>query len=325
MTISSSQTVTIDSSHFLSLAVPAHITPVLTLDVTEHCFLPRPDDLQADWVASVAAPAFRLLRDERGASACRSFCSIGTGCGIDALAAVELLESTLIGITDVHLDVVAAAESNIGRNLQNPNATTVIAGTGDLLTPLRGAANQFDVIYENLPNIPLDESGPEDAKRASSSFLAPRTEPIPAAVRDNLLSLHYVALLQAKDFLKPGGVVLSMLGGRVPLRALLGMADAAGFKGRFLSYGWKVQNVAEEVISGHVAWQRQGLGPFHFYQIDDLERVFAGLEPERAAGIALEIEEQLAPFAIDAEEALVVVRSGTRIGHTFAALVSSRE
>ena len=56
-----------------------------------------------------------------------------------------------------------------------------------------------------------------------------------------MLSLHYLALLQAQNFLKDDGVVLSMLGARVPLRHFLDMAEKAGYQGHFLTYGWKIQ------------------------------------------------------------------------------------
>lgn len=320
--MTTAETIVIDASRFLGTTALRHIKEQLTITVTEHCFLPRPDDLQADWVASVAAPAFKIIVERRGAAACRSFCSIGTGVGMDALAAVEILGTTAVGVTDVHEDVVDAARDNITRNLNNAAAVKILAGTGDLLQPLQETAPRFDVIYENLPNVPLADETALAIQRTSSGFAPPRREAVPQSIKDSLLSLHYVALLQAKSFLAPEGTILSTLGARVPLTAFLDMAKAAGFCADFLTFGWKVQAQAQEIIQGHVDWQRHGLGPFHFYHIKDLERIFAGQDPITAARRALAIEQELLPHSIDAETALIACQNGAKIGHTVAVLQS---
>lgn len=313
----------VDSSWFLGVPAPRHVVRSMAIALTEHCFLPRLDDLQADWVASVAVPAFRLIAAARGPDQRRAFCSIGSGSGLDALAAAEILEATRIGVTDVHEDVVWAARHNIQANLVPGRDVEILSGTGDLLSPLQDHRARFDVIYENLPNVPLARDADMEQERVSSGFFPPRPEPIPDSVRDSLLSLHYVALLQARDFLAPGGVVLSMLGGRVPLQGILDMARQAGYRGDFLTYGWKIQAQAEGIVDGYADWQRHGLGPFHFYRFDDLERVFAGIDPVTAASRALDIERALLPFSIDAADAADVVARGEKIGHTYVVLAST--
>ncbi|MDR3437414.1 hypothetical protein [Telmatospirillum sp.] len=227
--MSKSQTLSIDSSRYFDVATPLRLRDTLSIEVTARSFPPYLDDLRADWVASVAVPAFRIVKGQRGVGAVRSFCSIGTGTGLDALGAVEVFGPTLVGITDVHDEVVAAAAANIRDNLRDVGSVTVIAGTGDLLSPLAPDHPRFDVIYENLPNVPLDESAPLEKDRTSSNFFPSRRESVPEKVKTNLLTLHYVALLQAKDFLAAGGVVLSMLGGRVPLQSFLDMSGLAGY------------------------------------------------------------------------------------------------
>ncbi len=318
------ETLTVDTAAYLGSVPVRRIKDQLTLSLNEHCFPPRPDDLQADWVASIAAPAFRLVRERRGPQACGAFCSIGTGSGLDALVAAEILGAALIGVTDVHEDLIGLASDNITRNLRPDHAVTLLAGSGDLLEPLRRFHPLFDIIYENLPNVPLDGDRNGDVRRNSSNFVPPRREAIPLHIRENLLALHYIALLQAKDFLASGGSLLSLLGGRVPLASMLGMAEAAGYRASFLSYAWKVQAEAADNLAGYAAWERQGLGPFHFYRIDDLERVFAGLDPVAAAARALAVEAELAPFSIDATAALAEYRHGARIGHTAVVLQSDR-
>jgi hypothetical protein len=84
----------IDSLAYLEIPVASRIKPWLDLVIADRAYRPDPDDPQRDWVASVAAPAFRRLRALRGAGACRAFLSVGTGAGVDALAGIELLQHT---------------------------------------------------------------------------------------------------------------------------------------------------------------------------------------------------------------------------------------
>ncbi len=315
-----SRTVSIDAARYLGVARPERVRDDLAIEVTPKSFPPYLDDLAADWVASVALPAFKLVKQRRGET--RGFCAIGTGTGLDALGAIEVFAPEVVGVTDVHDEIVASARDNILRNLNAPEGIRLLSGTGDLLSPLAGVAPRFDVIYENLPNVPTNASVALAGERASSSFFGPRPEDVPAPVQAALLTLHYLALVQAREYLVPGGVMLSMLGARVPLQSFLDMAALAGYRPSFLTYGWKIQAEAVEMLNGHAEWQRRGMGPFHFYRIEDLEAAFADLEPEAAAPRALEIEAELASRALDADAALALHQRGTRIGHTYAVLHS---
>jgi hypothetical protein len=315
-----SRSVSIDTARYFGTAAPGRLADPLAITVTPKSFPPYLDDLSADWLASVGIPALRILARRRGRVA--GFCSIGTGTGLDALGAIEVFAPDLVGITDVDEEIVAAARANIAGNLRGASPT-LLAGVGDLLSPLAAHAPKFDVIYENLPNVPSSATAEQSTSaRISSNFFGPRAEEIPAEVQAALLSLHYLALLQSRDFLVPGGVVLSMLGARVPLGSFLAMSERAGYHASFLAYGWKLQAEADEILRGHLDWQRRGLGPFHFHRLEDLREVFAGLSPEEAAPRALEIEARLARRALDAEAALALHQSGTPVGHTYAVLHS---
>lgn len=323
--MSKSQTLSIDSSRYYGVAVPRRLRDTLSVVVTARSFPPYLDDLRADWVSSVAVPAFRIVERRRGTGSVRAFCSIGTGTGLDALGAVEVFGARLVGVTDVHDEVVAAAAANIRDNLRDAESITLIAGTGDLLSPFARERPRFDVIYENLPNVPLGDAAHLETDRTSSSFFPPRNETVPDAIRTNLLTLHYVALAQARDFLAAGGVILSMLGARVPLQSFLDMSRSAGYRPKFLSYGWKIQAEAADILAGHVAWQRRGLGPFHFYREADLKSAFAGLDPAAAADSALDIERDLLPSSLDADAAYAAHAAGESIAHTYAVLQSAAE
>lgn len=313
----------IDPLTYFGLRETRRIKDRLALTIADRAYQPDTRDLQRDWVASVAAPAFRLLRERRGAHACRAFASIGTGSGADALAAIEIFGAETIGITDLFADVVEAAADNIRRNLRPGVDVTLHAGAGDLLTPLRGHAPRFDIVYENLPNLPLAEAERIEVGRTSAAFIPPRTEAVPDFVKDWLLVLHFLALIQARQFLDPGGAVVSVIGARLPLEILARMAQAAGYAPSFLTYSWKVQADAADVISSYAEWQRGGLGPFHFYPAAPLAEAFATLDPAEAGRNAYAIEETLRPERLDAAEAWDAFRRGERVGHTVAVLASS--
>jgi len=311
----------INTAQYLNLATPPEcLKETLDIHVTEHAFLPSVDEILSDWVATIATPAFKLIRQRQGAQ--KAFCSIGTGVGLDALAAIETLGATEVGITDVHADVVDAACTNIRDNLKEPERVQIDAGFGDLLSPLN-PARRYDLIYENLPNIPIADAEEVSVARKSAGHLPPRQEAIPDLMRRNLLALHYVALLKAKDFLAPGGAALSLIGGRIPLYVFQEMGRLAGYRSEIFTYSWKIQTDPEEIIGGHLRQQAEGFGPYHFYRADRLSTVFSNVRLDESGQRALELEAALHADALSPAEALARWRAGETIGHTVVALRST--
>ncbi|WP_210313377.1 hypothetical protein [Rhodopseudomonas rhenobacensis] len=310
-----------DARRYFGATALRRIKDEVEIELADRAYLPDLSDLQRDWVSSVAAPAFRALARRR-ATPVRAFASIGTGSGVDALAAIEILDADVVSITDLFDEVVAAAERNVRRNLRAGVDVVLHAGAGDLLTPLAPSGAKFDVIYENLPNLPVDDARLIERDKTSAAFLAPRAEIIPQLVTDWLLTMHYLALVQAREALTPGGVVLSTIGARLPLDVIARMSRTAGLAPTFLTYGWKVQADAEDVISTYAHWERQGLGPFQFYAVDQLEAAFEGLDPGEAGYHAEALETALADGQFSAVAAWEAHRSGARIGHTYVVLQS---
>lgn len=100
--------------------------------------------------------------------------------------------------------------------------------------------------------------------QTSSTYIGDRTsDKIPQFVSSALLDLHYVCLRQADSLglLSRSGAILSSMGGRVPLEAMLNLAEAAGYVGRVLGFSWKAQSEPESVIGGYAEHQKKGLGP----------------------------------------------------------------
>ncbi|HVJ06657.1 MAG TPA: hypothetical protein VM578_13365 [Candidatus Saccharimonadales bacterium] len=315
------RTISVDTSTYLGIEKPERIREHLTINLSEHSFLPRIDDLQSDWVAHVAAPAFKAYRTQRDEHPVESFCSIGTGSGLDVLSAIELLGASRVGLTDVHEDVVAAAVSNVQRNHHLGQDVTIEAGFGDLLTPLSPYRAKYDVIYENLPNIPSSSTAVVASDRKSSDYVPPRIEQVPSLVKQQMLDLHYLALMQAKSYLHHGGAVLSCLGARVPLGVFLELSEAAGYQPSFLIYGWKVQG-DPELIRDYATNEQSGFGPFYFYRAETLQSTFLGLNPVDAGANALEIERTLQTHRLDPAAAYAAFQCGERMAHTVVVLKS---
>ncbi|RVT98664.1 hypothetical protein EOD42_00685 [Rhodovarius crocodyli] len=309
-------TLPIDARRYFGLEQPARIRAQLDIHLSEHCFAPTPEEPEADWLASVATPAFRILA-RTGPR--RSFLSIGTGCG---LGAVEILGAEQVAVTDIFEDIVQAAALNFVANLAPGVTVPLTARTGDLVAPLADSGLRFDLVYENLPNTPVADAGQLARGQTVAGFLAPRAEEVPPLLKDRLLVLHYLALRQVRPLLNPGGAVLSTIGARIPLDSFAALAEAAGYRGRLLTYGWKKQAAPEEYIPGYIAMEREGLGPFHFYRADTLRAAFAGLAPEEAGAAALAIEQDLKPHSLTATEALAAHRAGEAVGHAVVALLS---
>lgn len=153
--------ISVDTKYFFTIDTPRRIRRRLSISLTEHSYLPKADDPRSDWVASVAYPAFLAIQQmDIGLSNIDCFATIGTGTGLDALAAIEVFGCREVVVTDMHEDVVNTAARNIAENiLDNAPPVSIHALSGDLLMPLRQVPGRFDLIYENLPNIPFHQDG----------------------------------------------------------------------------------------------------------------------------------------------------------------------
>ena len=299
--------IVVDVNKYLALnGATKRIKDYLSIEVADHAYLPKTEDIKSDWVAYIAAPAFKLIREKLGHDI-DSFVSIGTGSGIDVLTAIELLGAKRVGFTDLQRSVVAAAAQNVRSNIKETSKIEFEFGNGDLLQPLQNGKRNY-----------------ED-KRNSGHYLEKREEAIPEFVHEQMLDLHYLALKQARDYLAKNGAVYSTLGGRVPLNAFIKLGELAGLRSEIFTYSWKVQAEPEDVISGYAAQEKAGLGPFRFYRAEDLQKAFANISVKDSGKRAFEIEKTLDSVKLTATAAYEAFKKGEVIGHTVAVLKSSVE
>ncbi|PWY74210.1 hypothetical protein BO83DRAFT_360448 [Aspergillus eucalypticola CBS 122712] len=312
---------------------PQHVSRRFSVSLSVLSYQPKIYNPRADWAVTAAFNSFQALQASTHNSV-QCFATIGTGSGTDAIAALDVFPHLRsIVMTDLHDEVVDKAKINLMSATEKVDgrvravARDATGLSGHNLVPLKGQV-PFDLIYENLPNIPLpDDADLMDGQTSSTYFdCSDVSGVVPPFVSTALLDLHYVCLLQAKTFnlLTETGVVLSSMGGRIPIDTMLRLADAAGFTGRILSMSWKVQSEPDSVIEGYATQQEKGLGPFYFYRVSTLRRVFGHLTAAEAGLRALEIESELLPNRLDAVTALKAHKQGIDIGHPVVVMASTR-
>ncbi|KAH7024722.1 uncharacterized protein B0I36DRAFT_295397 [Microdochium trichocladiopsis] len=315
---------------------PTRVDDAFAISLAEQSYLPKVDDPRADWVVVAAFNAFQAFQQGQLGKVER-FATIGTGSGTDVVAALETFpQLKFAAMTDLHQSVVDVAKHNVVSATQGSApvvrrvAERIFAADGDLLQPLEGQA-AFDLIYENLPNIPLSTSSSTTDTlvregQTSSTFVGDRSaDGVPAHVSAAMLDLHYLCLRQArvKQLVNPKtGVILSSIGGRVPVQAMLDMARAAGYTARVVSLAWKVQSEPHTVIGEYAESQKSGLGTYYFYPTSALASVFNHLSPATAALHSDWIEQQLLPHRLDAVTAYRQHCEGIEIGHTVVVIAS---
>ena len=70
--------IVVDVNKYLALnGATKRIKDYLSIEVADHAYLPKTEDIKSDWVAYIAAPAFKLIREKLGHDI-DSFVSIGT-------------------------------------------------------------------------------------------------------------------------------------------------------------------------------------------------------------------------------------------------------
>ncbi|OOF97595.1 hypothetical protein ASPCADRAFT_144251 [Aspergillus carbonarius ITEM 5010] len=325
-------TYAVDFKSFFGIG-PQNVNRKFNISLSDLSYLPKVHNPRADWAVTAAFNSFEAFQAAQFGPIHR-FATIGTGSGTDAIAALDIFPHLRsIAMTDLHDEVVTKAKANVlSATNESDNRVRTIASqavgiSGECLVPLRGQA-PFDLIYENLPNIPLpDDADLLDGQTSSTYFNSNDVSNlVPLFVSTSLLDLHFVCLLQARTFnlLSKSGVLLSSMGGRVPIETMLRLSEAAGFTGRILSMSWKVQSEPDEVIGGYAKAQERGLGPFYFFRTSTLQEAFGDQTPAGAGPRAMQIENELLSERLDAVTALRAHRQGIEIGHPVVVMASVR-
>ncbi|MFN8176850.1 MAG: hypothetical protein U0167_02930 [bacterium] len=255
------------------------------------------------------------LRLGRGLQRVADVAVLGTGIGLDAVGISHIFAPDRVVASDVHPLVLDPARHNIARYAHE--AAQVEVRWSDLLRQYPAGA-RFDLIYENLPNIP-DRTELSRGMRSASCYDASGYRSDPASER-NLLTLHYNFLVEAMEHLKPAGWVVALFGGRVPYSVLVDLFTRTAFRPTLLHFGLKVQTQPGVVLDGYARAEQEGSPEFIYYHpISSCVRVMAECGPPRNLPVesyAETVNARLAPHRISAREALRLFQKGERVCHS---------
>lgn len=260
--------------------------------------------------------AFRAMARVGARAPVRDVLIVGTGNGLDALGAAEILAPRSITITDLHPAGVAVARRNARAHLLR-GAPALTAYAGDLLDAVP-AGLRVDLVYENLPNVTADAGADLTLGDVSGRFhAAVADEALPQAVADHALALHHRCLRQARDHLRPGGGVLTAIGGRIPRAVALDLHRSLGYEPELAAFDVKRQVEPAVMLAGYRRAEADGPVRFTFYAIEAVTLV-AGARRDGLEGdeLADALEADLAGLAMTTAEAQAVVARGGDVAHS---------
>jgi hypothetical protein len=241
---------------------------------------------------------------------------IGTGNGLDAIGISRIARPERIVASDIHPKVLPVARWNIDRYVAEGSRVTV--RESDLFTGYP-AGEAFDLIYENLPNVP-DAGGLFEGIRSASCY-APRSGRDGQVWDRALLTLHHDFLVQARSRLREHGRVVCLIGGRIPVQLIHQMFRATGYGSRVIGFGLKIQSEADVVLPAYAAAERETGSSFTYYHpLEECIAITRGMtqpaELPARDDYARRLRERLHSCRISATEAVRLDHAGQSVCHS---------
>jgi hypothetical protein len=249
---------------------------------------------------------------------------VGTGNGLDALGALEILDPASLTVTDVYEESLSVSRENIIEHLIDPGAIDLAFHAGDLMSCVP-AGRSFSLVYENLPNV---TSSPEQNLRRGTiggRFYAPASHAAPEPYASYMLDLHHRLLLEAAPRLNDGGGVLTALGGRMPADVAFGLHRACGLRPELVAFDVKLQSEPELMVAPYAHAEGDDGLAYTFYAPEAIGMVAKlradGLDGQDLADAAAPGLEQL---SMSAREAMARVERGLGVAHSVLMIFGER-
>ncbi|KHD38117.1 hypothetical protein NL50_00995 [Clostridium acetobutylicum] len=234
----------------------------INIFINEHTYSPNLD-FKNDWL-SFAFCAFRTLKKELISNKrINNALVIGSGNGIDAIGLSELFNPRKLYVTDLMKDILPIIKRNIGMSLSNDNVEII---QSDLFENLGG--EKFDLIYENLPNIPIVLLNKDIHDGINSSSYISEKYVSNTIYSGYLLDLHYKFLQQCDKYLNHDGYAICNIGVRFPLNIYYKMFSSLNLKNKILVIGLKEQTEAADVLQGYLAASKTYDTQIYYYRLD---------------------------------------------------------
>ena len=302
---------TLDVTHFLAPYRQRSVRRPVRLELDEHTYPPDPAP-ERSWIPLVLRAFSRLAEARR----IRDLLVIGTGNGLDALAAIEIFDLDSLVVTDLFEASLAVARENILEHLEDEGQIALDFYAGDLLSCVP-PDKRFSLVYENLPSLPAPAGVGLEAGTNSGRFFD-RSEPrVPEPFGTYLLTLHYRCLQEARAFVRAGGGVLTAIGGRMPREVAFDLHRACGYVPELVTFDLKIQGEPDVILPGYCRAERESGVEFRFYRPEALPLVtearLSGLDGQELADA---VEDDLLSHALSAHEAMVRSSRGEAVAHS---------
>jgi hypothetical protein len=271
--------------------------------------------------------AFRAFARLRPRVAGGDVLIVGTGNGLDALGAAEILAPPALVVTDRHAACVAVARENVLAHLTAEAAAGVALSfhAGDLLACVP-PDTRFSLVYENLPNLPAPAAPALRRGTIGGRFFEAGAEPeVPEPFGTYLLALHHRCLREAGPHVRAGGGVLTAIGGRMPHDVAFELHRTCGYRPELVAFDVKRQVEPELVVPPYARAEAERGVEFTFYAPDAIERAAqarrAGLDGQELADA---LAGDLAALALSARQAADRVRRGRPVAHSVLMVFGER-
>lgn len=311
---------TVDTTAYLQPYRRRRVRRPIRLRLTEHTY-PLEPSVEQSWLP-IAFRAFARLARRRPF---REVLIVGTGNGLDALGAVEILNPRRLAVTDLYQESLAIARENVVSHLEDPHSLELSFHAGDLLSCVPSEC-PFSLVYENLPNVPSTPGLELRRGAIAGRFYAPHEPAVPGPFAAYMLSLHYRLLLEARPRVRVGGGVLTAIGGRMPDEVAFRLHRACGYRPELVAYDLKLQVESGLMIPAYEHAEADHGVEFKFYAPEAVGVVAAlrdtGLEGQPLADAAAPELERL---AMPARAAAARVRRSLPVAHSVLMIFGERE
>ena len=291
----------------------------MRLRLTEHTY-PLEPWAEESWLAV----AFRAFARLAARFQIRDLLIVGTGNGLDALGAVEIFDLRSLAVTDLFEQSLSVARENILTHLQHETELELSFHVGDLLSCVPADA-RFDLVYENLPNIPATAEVELELGINSGRFFDATALSVPKPFADYLLALHSRCLREAWRHVRPGGGVLTAIGGRMPHDVVFALHRACGYLPELVAFDVKLQSEPHLVLPGYRRVEDERGLEFTFYAAEAAELVAerrrSGLDGQQLANA---VAGDLRRLSMSAREAEHRSRRGEQVAHSVLMIFGRR-
>lgn len=251
-----------------------------------------------------------------------SIANIGSGNGIDIIAELKLFkELNKIIATDVIEEILPQIRKNVEDNLPEESKKIKIDYVaGRDCDPVK---EKVDLVYGNLPLIMVSDD--ELSKNRATTTLTEASHYMHLSNNSNDILKKYSLLsqlgflLSAKEKLNQNGIIITLLGGRIPEEAIDEVFQRAGLKYKELYCAFKVQ-ADPEFLEQYAKYETREQVQFFFYDYEKSAKIIKDKLNIEVPNIIKnysgeQLKDLLKDVRLNANQAYSFAREGKSVGH----------